>query len=152
MERPAGLRAIIAYKLIKTPLMLSLALFMTLAPVSTSHLAVRLTHELAGGGAVMRHIGQWVETHVTLTVLSRARVLAWCDGLFTLAEAVLLIRGKSWGEWLVVFGLALACVFELVSFGHRPSLPKSIVFVLNVLIVVYLARRRLSEMRRISVV
>jgi uncharacterized membrane protein (DUF2068 family) len=151
VERPAGLRAIIAYKLVKTPLMVSLALFMTLAPLKTDHLVVRLTHELAGGSALFRHLAHWREAHVTLTVLARARALAWMDAAFTLLEAVLLIRGKSWGEWLVVIGLGLACVFELVSIERHFTLLKGIVFVLNVAIVLYLVRLRLRSVRRISV-
>jgi uncharacterized membrane protein (DUF2068 family) len=151
VERPAGLRAIITYKLVKVPVMVALALFMTLAPHHTDHLVVRLTHELASGNAIFRHVAHWLEANITTTVLGRARALAWIDAAITLLEAILLIRGKSWGEWLVVGGLGLACVFELVSIEQHVSLLKSIVFLLNLAIVLYLVRLRLAATRRISI-
>lgn len=142
------MRLIIAYKVIKAPVMLGIALWLTLAPDRAMGLAVRLVDVLHEHGGLWFRIARWVEPHLTFHALDAARVLAWLDGVFTSAEATLLWLGKPWGEWLVVVGLALLLPFEVRGLLEHHRLERLGVLALNIVVVVYLARRRLEQARR----
>jgi uncharacterized membrane protein (DUF2068 family) len=79
-------------------------------------------------------------------------LLAWLDFVSTTLEAVLLMMGKAWGEWVVTIGIAALLVPELVSLEKRPSWARLVVLLVNAAIVVYLAQRRLraARMRRLD--
>ncbi len=141
--RPLGMQLILAYKVVKAPLMLGIALWLTLAPERALGLAIQLVDVLHEHGGLWFRIARWIAPHLTPHLLSGARLLAWLDGGFTLAEAAVLWRGKPWGEWLVVVGLALLLPFEAEGFVAHRRLDRAVVLLLNVLIVAYLARRRL---------
>ncbi len=143
--RPTGIRVILALKCAKAPLMFALAVWLTFAPQSALRLAQEITFELSTGGATALRIRAWLEDHVTPRVLTGSAVLAWLDGLVTVAEAVLIWIGKPWGEWLVTIGLATLIPVELVSLEQRPGVGKLLVLAVNSAIVVYLFRRRLRE-------
>ncbi len=145
-RRPLGLRLIIAYKLLKVPAMVGLALALTLAPVRVHSLVADFAEELAGGGALVRRIGEWIHGHV-LPALVAAKWIAWLDALATLVEVVLLLMGKAWGEWIVVAGLGALIPAELWSM-RKPSVIKLMVLAGNAVIVAYLARRRLRLDRK----
>jgi len=80
-------------------------------------------------------------------MLHRGAALAWLDGLFTAAEAVLLILRKPWSEWMVAIGLGLLLPFELVSVIRKPSIGKLAVLLINAAVVAYLVRRRINQRR-----
>jgi uncharacterized membrane protein (DUF2068 family) len=143
--RTTGIKIILAWKCAKAPLMFALALWLTFAPQGAYRLAESLSVELSGGSATAMRIGAWIHDHVTQRVVTGAAVLAWLDGLATVAEVVLLWIGKPWGEWIVTIGLATLVPVELVSLEQRPGVGKLLVLAANAAVVVYLFRRRMLE-------
>jgi uncharacterized membrane protein (DUF2068 family) len=146
-KRELGLRMIIAYKFIKAPIMLILALWLTFAPGAAYRTLDRLAHDLAEGGAAWSHAGAWMQAHLSSGVVARGAMLAWFDSVSTAIEGILLFTGSSWGEWIVAIGLACLIPIELLSLEHRPSAIKLIVLLANAAIVVYLVRRRIPGKR-----
>ena len=150
VERPLGLRLIIAYKVLKALLELGLAVTLTLVPAKADVLSEHLAQELSDGGAFLRRIGEWLQSLGAGAIVADARALAWLDGLSTALEAVLLYRGKAWGEWLVIAGLAVLIPAEVLSLERRPSQVKVAVLVINAAIVAYLLVLRLRASRHRS--
>lgn len=146
-RRPWGLRLILLYKFTKGPLMLALAVWLTAAPAAAYHSVEALARELAEAGAVWARAGNWIDAQLTLRVIVGAAILAWLDGISTTIEGVLLWSGKPWAEWIVIMTLALLLPVELASLEHRPGLVKALVLLLNTVIVIYLAHRRIQEQR-----
>ncbi|HKD41073.1 MAG TPA: DUF2127 domain-containing protein [Myxococcaceae bacterium] len=145
--RTLGLRLIIAYKLVKAPVMLVLAIWLTVAPNEAYHVAVRIVHELSAASALWVRLGHWIEEHLSTRLFRWGAVLAWLDFITTSLEAILLIMGKPWGEWLVTIGLAALLVPELFSLEHRPSWARFFVLLVNAAVVVYLGTRRIRAVR-----
>src|SRR5262249_20125901 len=92
-------------------------------------------------------LGRWIEEHLSTRVIRWGAVLAWFDFAITTLEAILLLMGKAWGEWLVAIGLAALLIPELVSLEHSPSLTRVVVLLINAAVVAYLATRRLKAVR-----
>lgn len=63
------------------------------------------------------------------------------DGSFSCFEAWALYRGFRWAFWLVLIGTAVFLPFEVVLLARGIKIGRLIVFVINVAIFVYLARR-----------
>jgi uncharacterized membrane protein (DUF2068 family) len=145
--KPVGLRLIIAYKVIKSALVLGVAVLLTRAPEKASAFTEHLIHALAERGALLHRIGEWLRAHGAATLVTDARMVAWVDGVTTGIEGALLISGRAWGEWVVVGSLALLIPAELVSLDRRFSLAKVVVIVVNVAIVAYLVHLRLRARR-----
>ena len=143
--RPLGLRLIIGYKVIKAVLMLGLALTLTLEPAKAGALVEQLVHELSQGGAFLRRIAEWLQSKGPATLVADTRLVAWLDGTSTALEGGLLLSGKSWGEWVVIAGLAVLIPAELVSLERHPSLAKVAVIAVNAAIVAYLIHLRLKS-------
>ena len=135
------MKVVIGYKLIKVPLMLALALWLTITPRGAYLFVEVVARDLMGAGATLSKLGAWIQVHLTRRVILDSALLAWLETAITTIEAVLLLLGKSWGLWLVTIGLTLFVVLELVSFEHRPSPMKLFVLAANVAIVGYLGRR-----------
>ena len=143
-DRPPGLKVIIAYKFLKAPIMLALAGALTFAPSSTIREARHVVYQLSEGGGISWRLAHWLEPHLTERVEHRAAIVAWADGVSTLAEGLLLLSGKTWGEWIVVAGISLLLPVEVVALVRRPRLGRALVLVVNAAVVAYLARRRLT--------
>jgi uncharacterized membrane protein (DUF2068 family) len=141
-QRDWGLRFIIGYKFVKAPIMLTLALWLTLAPGVAFRILERLAHELAEGGIAWVRAGEWLQANLTHRVVAEGAVLAWFDSVSTAIEGALLSIGSSWAEWIVAIGLACLLPIEALSIEHRPGLGKLVVLLANAVIVVYLVRRR----------
>ena len=141
-ERPAGLKLIVAYKFVKAPIMLALALALTFAPVRSVAFARHASFELSETGALGWRLSRWIEPHLTTRVEHRAAALAWLDGASTIAEGFLLLSGTAWGEWIVVAGLALLLPFEGVALARRLRVGRALVLLINAAVVAYLARDR----------
>jgi len=133
--------------LAKAPLMLALAIWLTVAPDHVYHLAVRFAHQLSEASALWVRLGHWLEEHLSVRLLRWGAVLAWLDAVTTAVEGTLLLTGKPWGEWVVTFGLALLLLPELLSLEQRPSWARLFVLLLNGAVVVYLAARRWKALR-----
>ena len=146
-QRPLALRLIIAYKFVKTPVMLALALWLTFAPNTVYRSLVSLTRELAEGGVVWVRVGAWIQSHLTGRTIARGAILAWLDTAVTALEGLLLLSGRSWGEWIVVLGLAALIPIEAFSLEHRPGIGKAMILVINAGIVIYLVVRRVRHER-----
>jgi uncharacterized membrane protein (DUF2068 family) len=69
------------------------------------------------------------------------------DGLFTALEAWALASRRWWGPWLVVAATASLLPFEVYEFLRVPRASRAVIFVLNLVILAYLARRALKEHR-----
>jgi len=146
-QRARGLKLIIVYKAIKAPLVLALAVVLTLNPVGTLHTLEHAVHELSEGGALLGRLARFIDAHLTRRALGHGALLAWLDGLTTSLEAFLLWRGKAWGEWLVVVGLGALVPFELEAIVRHPSFARCFAAALNAVVVAYLIRLRLAERR-----
>ena len=144
-RRPLGLRLIIAYKLLKAPLMLALALWLCVAPSAAIHLAKLVTSELSEVSATLGHLAHGISRYLTRHWATQIAILAWMDGLSTALEGILLWRGSAWGEWIVVVGLALLMPFELSRVVRHPSLLRVLVLTINAALFAYLIHARLAR-------
>jgi len=146
--RPRGLALIIAYKVVKAPLALSLAACLALDPGGAVQVLLALAHELSEGGALLAKLATWLELHVTVHAVTRGALLAGLDGVLTAVEALLLWHGSALGEWVVVLGLAVLVPFEALSLERHPGPLRMVVLAINVAIVAYLFRLRWREHAR----
>ncbi len=144
-RRSAGFRLIIGYKFVKAGLMLGVALWLTIAPGAAFRTLNLLARDLAEGGAAFARLGHWLQTHLSTGVVVRGALLAWLDSVSSAVEAILLLSGKPWAQWVVIVGLALLIPFEILSIEHRPGIGKVVVLAVNAAIVAYLAW---GQMRR----
>jgi uncharacterized membrane protein (DUF2068 family) len=101
---------------------------------------------------VVRHAGVNPAAHYPMILLHYADILGNANlhyvmllavgyALVRLVEAYGLWQDRSWGEWLGALSGAIYIPFEINHFIHRPSLTGAVVFVINVLIVGFLAFR-----------
>src|SRR5262249_40358015 len=111
----SGLRLIIAYKAVKVPVMLALALWLTFAPSKAYQVVSHIAYELSNAGHISAQRGGWIASHLSLRTLRGGAALAWVDAFYTAVEVVLLILRKPWSEWMVAIGLGALLPFELVS-------------------------------------
>jgi uncharacterized membrane protein (DUF2068 family) len=137
-----GLKLIILYKFAKAPIMLAIAVWLTVAPSGAHRALDSLAADLAEGGATLARAGDWIQANLTSGVLVGGAVLAWLDGLSTAIEGILLLSGRSWAEWVVIVGLGALLPLEILSLGRRPGPLKWIVLGINLVVVMYLVRRR----------
>lgn len=149
-QLPRGLKLIVAYKCVKAPLVLALALVLTLNPRGALHAIDVIARDLSEGGALFGRIARWLDTHVTRRALGHGAMLAWLDGLTTTLEAFLLWRGHAWGEWLVVGGLGALIPFEVLSLEKHPSWTRLGALLVNAAVVAYLVALRLRPRKAVS--
>lgn len=149
-QRARGMKLIILYKAVKAPLVLALAVVLTLNPEGALRTLEHLVRDLSEGGALLGRLAHFIDAHLTRRALGRGALLAWLDGLTTSLEAFLLWRGQAWGEWIVVAGLATLVPFELEALTRHPTFTRLLAVVLNVGVVAYLVRLRLAERRSAS--
>jgi hypothetical protein len=142
-----GLKLIIAYKALKAPVMIGLAVWLTVVPSHAFDILAEVAEELSFGNRFFSPLGDWIGDHLSSRALRGATAIAWLDGLFTAAEAVLLILRKPWSEWMVAIGLGALLPFELISLVRKPSVGKLVVLLINAVVVAYLVRRRINQRR-----
>jgi uncharacterized membrane protein (DUF2068 family) len=149
-KEPA-LRLIILYKLIKGGLSFAAAMLLWLS------IALHFEHEIHDIASALREhvVRAWAVqlAEILLEVSDRkhleiAALALTMDSLLTLAEGVGLQRGWWWAPWLVVVATGGFLPFEVVSLVHHLAIGRILVFLANLAIVVYLARRTLLEHRR----
>ena len=147
VKRERGLAVIIAYKLGKGGLWLALAA----AILVLMHMG--LSHRLLGLAAHLRlHARAWSLRLAELLVTAATRRGLWtitvalvADGSFSLIEGWALWTGQVWGKWLVVVSTGALLPFEVAAFVKHPHAVRAALFVLNLVIVVYLANKALRE-------
>jgi len=145
--RTLGLKLIIGYKLVKAPVMLALAIWLTVAPHSAYQLADQIADQLSTASALWARLGDWIEHHLSTRIFRWGAVLAWLDAITTGLEAILLLIGKAWGEWLVVIGLTVLFVPEVLSLERKPGWVKAGILLVNAAVVAYLGARRFRAAR-----
>lgn len=149
MRRERGLVLIIAYKLIKG------GLWLVLAATILVMMQMGLGDRLLGLAAHLRlHAHIWSLRLADLAVRASSRRALWtievallADGTLTLVEAWALIHGQWWGPWLVVVATGSLLPFEVAALVRHPHAIRAVVFLVNLAIVVYLARKALREGR-----
>lgn len=145
---PRGLRLIISYKLAK-----AVAEFLGGAVIfvlGSAGFAERLTHVAQ---AILRHATEaWsislaerlmdASTAHNVFVVALSMVI---DGIATSIEGWALYRRFAWSRWLVVATTAALVPFEVVALVRHPNAGRAAVLLINLLIVVYLARRHATD-------
>jgi uncharacterized membrane protein (DUF2068 family) len=149
VQRERGVTLIIAYKLVKA------ATWLVLAAVIAVMTGMGLGADLLGLAAHLRHhAGAWSLELADLVTRAATRRGLWtlvvalvADGLMSVLEGWALWHGHWWGPWLVVVATGSLLPFEVLSFARHPHVVRAFVFLLNLAIVVYLARKALRERR-----
>src|SRR5215467_9049762 len=106
MPRTTGLKVIIAYKLVKAPLLAVLTVWLTFRAPSALRAAAALSDELSDWGARWERLARWIALHVTAHNIGLAAAVAWLDAAVTALEGALLLTGRTRGEWIVLLGIA----------------------------------------------
>lgn len=148
-RREAGLVVIIAYKLVKGVLWLVLALVLLVAT------RMGLAGHLLGAADHLRHNAHaWSLALAKLLVQAATRRGMWTlivallvDGVASLVEGWALYHGRWWGPWLVVATTASLLPFEVVALVRHVHAERIALLVVNLAIVVYLARKAVREAR-----
>jgi uncharacterized membrane protein (DUF2068 family) len=143
-----GLRLIIFYKLAKAAVGFSLSavLFGLVLTGDTDRvvdLAPHVRHHLTAAWA-LKLVDAFVDAADKHNIEVLAAALA-LDASVTLFEWYALRTGRPWGAWLVVLATASLLPFEAVAIARHWSPGRIVVFILNLLIVAYLARRSLRK-------
>lgn len=149
MRRDRGLRVIVAYKLTKG------VLWLVFAAVLLVLMHMGLEDKLAGLAAALRHHAHaWSLAFARVVVTAGTRRGLWtlivallADGCVSLVEGWALLRGRWWGPWLVVVATGSLLPFEILALIRHLHPVRAVLFVANVVIVVYLARTALAERR-----
>jgi uncharacterized membrane protein (DUF2068 family) len=149
-KREAGLRLILFYKLAKAAFWLGFATILwglvlegetdrllDVVEAVRHHLTAAWSLELMDVilSATDRHHVEFLAAALTL------------DGAFTLFEWYALHTGRPWGEWLVVVATGSLVPFEVVAIVRHKRIGRVVLLLLNITIVVYLARRALRKHR-----
>lgn len=148
-KAPFGLRTVALFELIKGVLFAVIAL----GAASLFHRDVEV--EAVNLVRVLHLDPAWHFTHALIQASSkltetRLRLVAIFASLLALirfAESYGLWQGLAWAKWFAVISAAIYLPLEIYRFWHDPRLAGAIVFLINVVIVVYLARL-LAESRR----
>jgi uncharacterized membrane protein (DUF2068 family) len=149
-KKEAGLRLIILYKLAKAALGLGFAAILwglvlegetdkllDVVEAVRHHVTAAWSLELMDAilSATDRHHVEFLAAALTL------------DGSFTLFEWYALHTGRPWGEWLVVVATGSLVPFEVGAIVRHKRAGRVVLLLLNIVIVVYLARNALHKHR-----
>ena len=143
VRRERGLIVIIAYKLVKGGLWLILAVVLMVL------MRMGFDGELLGLAEALRH-----HALADLVVRAASRRALWtivvalvADGAMSLLEGWALLHGRWWGPWLVVVATGSLLPFEVVALVKHVRPVRAALLAVNVVIVVYLARKAARERR-----
>jgi uncharacterized membrane protein (DUF2068 family) len=147
VKRERGLAVIIGYKLGKGGLWLVfvVVLFVAMHMGLSDRMLVVADHLRLHARAWSLRLAELLVSAATRRGLWTIIVALLADGTFSLVEAWALLSGKVWGKWLVVISTSALLPFEAAAFVEHPHAVRAALFVLNVLIVVYLAGKALRE-------
>lgn len=153
MQRERGVVVIIAYKFVKG------SLWLVFATTILVMMRMGLGDRLLGFAAHLRlHAHPWSLRLANLVVEASSRhalktivVALFADGTLTLVEGWALFHGHWWGPWLVVVATGALLPLEVVSLVRHPRVVRALLLLVNLAIVVYLARTALRERRERSV-
>jgi len=147
VRRERGLVVIIAYKLTKG------ALWLIFAAVLVTTMRLGIGDRMLGFAAHLRHhSGAWSLDLANLVVRAASRKGLWtitvalvADGVLTLIEGWALLHGHWWGPWLVVVATGSLLPFEVFAFLRHPHAVRAAIFLTNLAIVAYLARKAMRD-------
>jgi uncharacterized membrane protein (DUF2068 family) len=140
-----GLRLIVAYKFARGSLFLVLALVVTGTALTGGaewlhDLAVTLREHVTGMWSLK--LADLLVRASTQRFLAIGAVALACDGGLSLFEGWALKRGFSWAPRLVVAVTASFLPWEVFELFRGIRAARVVVFLLNVAVLVYLARKR----------
>jgi uncharacterized membrane protein (DUF2068 family) len=141
-RRDTGIRLILAFKLGKAALWLTLATVLGLL-VSTGRLepframADELQTHVASRWSLL--LGRALVSALSAKGLRFIEIGLALDGVISAVEAWALWRGHRWAPWLVAVASALPVPFELWELVRRPSPWRALLLVVNLAVVTYLA-------------
>jgi uncharacterized membrane protein (DUF2068 family) len=146
--RARGVRAIVLYKLAKAVGQILLAALI-LVLVSTGY--VERAHELAA--ALRDHlVHHWSIKLAEMMMRSlTAKRLWWIvaalvgDSILSAIEGWALVRGFTWGAWLVVAATSLLLPVEVIELAYRTTAGRVVLFFVNLAIVLYLLKQAMKE-------
>lgn len=146
-----GVRAIIVYKTVKGALQLAIAaVLFALVPLGLApwihHAAYRLREHASRAWGVW--LAELLLRNSTTSKVALAAAALALDGVLTSVEGWALRRGHTWGEWLVVVATSSLLPFELRALLKHRHWPHLVGFLLNLAIVIYLARQAVRRHRR----
>ncbi len=149
VRRERGLILIIVYKFVKG------ALWLIFATTILVFMRMGLGNHLLGLAHHLRlHAHPWSLALADVVTRASSRRGLWtitvallADGTLTLVEGWSLLHGRWWGPWLVVAATGSLLPFEIAALVRHRHVIRAVVFVVNVAIVVYLARKALRELR-----
>ena len=144
---------IIVYKLVKA------GLWFVLAATILVMMQMGLGDRLLGLAQHLRlHAHAWSLKLADLAVKASSRRSLWeivfalvADGSLTLLEGWSLLHGRWWGPWLVVVATSSLLPFEVLALVRHPHVVRAIIFLVNLAIVAYLARKAVREAREARV-
>jgi uncharacterized membrane protein (DUF2068 family) len=144
----AGLRAIILYKTAKAAVQLAAALLLIVLwpfglPDAIRHLSLMLRQHVTHGWA-LRLAAALAHGSSNHGIVLGIAALGF-DGALTALEAWSLRTGRWWGAWLVVVATGSLLPFELYELARHPRVSRALLIVVNLIIVIYLARRARRE-------
>ena len=143
VHRPAGLEAIILYKLVKSGLEALLGLFAVFllargAEAGAATLAEVLLEHFTGG---------WSLEAATLIVITATSghvkfvaVAAFADASLSAVEGLALRAGRWWAPWLVVIATGALLPWEVWELVKSPRWGRLVILLVNLAVVVYLLR------------
>jgi len=139
----AGLGFVVGYKLVKGAAQVLVGLSLLILPRAA------LTDELRAFALTLRHHATEAWSIAVAGRLLRATtarhlivvaVAILLDGLFSLVEGWALHRRFRWSRWLIVGATSCLLPFEIVAIFRHPGLGRIALFVVNLLMIAYLAR------------
>ena len=149
MQKTAGVRLIIGYKLVKAVAQVVLAAFVFYGA------AHGLRASLADFAHELQHHATNALTNKISAALARlfsVRGSLWRiggalagDGVFSAFEGWALHRGYRWAPWVVVIATASLIPFEVVAIVHHRRAGRFVLLAINLAIVAYLAWRARRE-------
>ena len=147
MQRGAGVRVIVFYKLAKASVVFVAGIALLVAPdrvTSDLHVLARMLHEHAlGAWSVMLSeniMGFATRKHVLLV-----GVAALFDSTLSFVEGWALHKRYRWSRWLIVIATSTLVPFEIASLVHHFTIWRVLVLAVNAWIVFYLVRHRVAR-------
>ncbi len=149
MNTDRGVRAIILYKTVKgvAELLgagdLGSSCSSSTRPRGCTTTATAIRHHVTAGWAVK--LADLIMAGTSHHAIVITVVALTATGLLTGVEAWALQRNHWWGPWLVVAASGVLLPVELLELVRKPRVGHVVILLLNVAMVVYLARKALHE-------
>jgi uncharacterized membrane protein (DUF2068 family) len=140
-KRPAGLEAIILYKLIKASLegvlcLLAIFLLVRGAEAGAATLAQVLLDHFTGGWSLQ--MATLIVVGATSAHVKFVAVAAFADAALSAVEGLALAAGRWWAPWLVVGATAALLPWEIWELIRHPGWGRVLILLINLAVVAYL--------------